>query len=81
MNAQPVEIGREPRFFAGDAKVRDQRQAQASADRGALDHTDQRLAIAKQAHGRLVDTARVLRVALVGAREISAGAKHLAFSL
>ncbi|MNQ96065.1 hypothetical protein D3C85_1116540 [compost metagenome] len=81
MNTQAVEIGGKARFLAGHAVIADQRQAQAAANGCAFDHADQRLARAKQAHARLVDAARELRVALIGTGEVGAGAKHLAFGL
>ena len=43
MEAEPVEIGAEPRLAAGDAEIGHQREAEPAADRRAVDRADDRL--------------------------------------
>src|ERR1700734_282638 len=57
MEAQPVEIGREARFWRGDAKIRHQRQAEAAADSRPLDGGHDRLGAAEQPHRLLIERA------------------------
>ena len=55
MEAEPVEIGAEPRFLAGHAEIGDKREAEPAADRCAMDCADHRLRGAEQADRFLVE--------------------------
>ncbi len=50
MEAEFCEIGGEPRFGAGDAKIRGNRKSQPAADRRAVHGGDDRLLVAEDAH-------------------------------
>ena len=84
MEAEPGEVGAEARLGAGDAQVRHQRQAEAAADRRAVNGADDGLGGAVQAYGLDVEVAglaglgflhqHVLHVGAVA--ELGAGAER-----
>ena len=79
MEAEPREVGGEARLRCGDAEVRHQGEAQAAADRRALDRADAGLLRAEQAGRLLVKVFAALgRAGLRTVGEIGAGAERLA---
>ena len=86
MKAEPIEVRTEARLLAGDAEIRDQRQAEPAADRCALDRAMIRLPGAEQPDRLLVEVAAGAAAAslrgrpgLHALREIGAGAERAAF--
>src|SRR5262249_237100 len=80
-------IRRKPRLRTGDAEIRNHREAEPAADRGAVHRRDDRLLGAEQPYGldvEMADTSSLLAGPLAGAveraavAEIRAGAERLA---
>src|SRR5579863_440383 len=86
MDADFDEIRGKARLGRGDAKIRDQREPEAAADRWSLNRRDHRLLAAKEPHrfeikrvAALWRLALIERVVLRTALKVRAGAKRLAF--
>ncbi len=76
VEAEQREVGGEARFGGGDPEVRGQREAEAAADRGALDGRDDRERLLEQPDREVVQVRAVRTVNRVPVGEVSPGAEH-----